>query len=155
MPKNASSLRFRKQSAHIMGLCLAYHVNLGLSLRKTAQDLRDIHNICISHTMVANYAKAAALLVKPFTDNFNYPKSDTFVADETYIKVKGIKDYLWLIMDAVSRSIIGYRVSDNRGVGPCILAMRMAFKNIVKLPKHLSLSLTDILPIPWLHSSLL
>ena len=38
-------------------------------------------------------------------------------------------------MDAVFRSIIGYRVSDNRGVGPCILAMRMAFKNIVKLPK--------------------
>lgn len=38
-------------------------------------------------------------------------------------------------MDAVSRSIIGYRVSDNRGVGACILAMRMAFKNIVKFPK--------------------
>lgn len=75
------------------------------------------------------------MLVKPFTDNFNYPKSDTFVADETYIKVKGIKGYLRLIMDAVSRSIIGYRVSDNRGVGACILAMRMAFKNIVKLPK--------------------
>ena len=43
--------------------------------------------------------------------------------------------YLWLIMDAVSRSVIGYRVSNIRGVGPCILAMRMAFKNIVKLPK--------------------
>lgn len=66
--------------------------------------------------MVANYAKTAALLVKHFTDNFNYPKSDTFVADETYIKVKGIKGYLWPITDAVSRSIIGYRVSDNRGV---------------------------------------
>ena len=35
-----------------------YHVNLGLSLRKTAQALRDIHNIRISHTMVANYAVA-------------------------------------------------------------------------------------------------
>ena len=38
-------------------------------------------------------------------------------------------------MYAVSLSIIGYRVSDNSGVRPCILAMRMAFKNIVKLPK--------------------
>lgn len=72
------------------------------------------------------------MLIKPFTDNFNYPKSDTFVSDETYIKVKG---YLRLIMDAVFRSTIGYRASDNRGVGPCILAMSMAFKNIVKLPK--------------------
>ena len=135
LPKNASSLKFRKQSAHIMGLCLTYHVNLGLSLRKTRQALYDIHNIKISHTMVANYAKTAALLVKPFVDNFNYPKSDTFVADETYIKVKGVKGYLWLIMDAVSRSIIGYKVSDNRGVGACIMAMRMAFKNITELPK--------------------
>jgi len=135
LPKNASSLKFKKQSAHIMGLCLTYHVNLGLSLRKTRQALYDIHNIKISHTMVANYAKSAAVLVKPFVDNFNYQKSDTFVADETYIKVKGVKGYLWLIMDAVSRSIIGYRVSDNRGVGACIMAMRMAFKNITEIPK--------------------
>ena len=136
LPKNASSLKFKKQSAHIMGLCLTYHVNLGLSLRKTRQALDDIHNIKISHTMIANYAKTAASLVKPFVDNFNYDKSDTFVADETYIKVKGVKGYLWLIMDAVSRSIIGYRVSDNRGVGACIMAMRMAFKNITEIPKN-------------------
>lgn len=135
IPKNASSLYFRKQSAYIMGLCLTYHVNLGLSLRKTAQALKDIHNINISHTMVANYAKTAAIMVKPFTDNFKYQKSETFVADETYIKVKGVKGYLWFIMDAVSRSVIGYRVSDNRGVGACILAMRMAFKNIREIPK--------------------
>ena len=33
------------------------------------------------------------------------------VADETYIKVRGVKGYIWFIMDAVSRSILGYRVS--------------------------------------------
>ncbi|MFP4697735.1 MAG: hypothetical protein ACLFMO_03420 [Eubacteriales bacterium] len=53
-----------------MGLCLSYHVNLGLSLRKTAEALRDIHNIKISHTMVANYARTAAVIIKPFVDNF-------------------------------------------------------------------------------------
>ena len=37
-------------------------------------------------------------------------------------------------MDAVSRSILGYQVSDNRSVGPCILAMRMAFRGMKKLP---------------------
>ena len=39
-------------------------------------------------------------------------------------------------MDAAKRSIIGYQISDNRGVGPCILAMRMAFRNLKKLPKN-------------------
>lgn len=39
-------------------------------------------------------------------------------------------------MDAAKRSIIGYQVSNNRGVGLCILAMRMAFQHLKKLPEH-------------------
>ena len=136
MPDRAFSFEFREKSARIMGLCLAYHVNLGLSLRRTALAMRDIHNVRISHTMVANYAKAAAVFVKPLVDNFNYKLSETFIADETYIKVHGKKGYVWLIMDAVSRSVIGYRVSDNRGVGPCILAMRLAFRNVKFISKN-------------------
>jgi len=128
--KNASTLSFRKNNAHIMSLCLTFHVNLGLSLRKTSIALDDLYGIKVSHTMVANYCKTAAVVIKPFVDNFDYKKSETFIADETYIKVKGVKGYIWFIMDAVSRSVIGYKVSDNRSVGPCILAMRMAFKGI-------------------------
>ncbi len=135
LPDHASSLQFRKQSAHIMGLCLTYSVNLGLSLRKTALAMKEIHGVDISHTMVANYLKTAACVIKPFVDTYDYKRSSTFVADETYIKVKGVKGFVWFVMDAVSRSIIGYRVSDNRGVGACILAMRMAFQRIKELPK--------------------
>ena len=137
LPKNASSLKFSKHNAHIMSLCLTLHVNLSLSLRKTAQAMHDLYGIKISHQQVANYARTAALVIKPFVDNYDYKPSDTLVADETYIKVRGIKGYIWFIMDAVSRSILGYQVSDNRGVGPCILAMRMAFKDFKdKLPDH-------------------
>ena len=85
--------------------------------------------------MVSNYARTAALVIKPFVDNFDYEPSSTLTADETYIKVRGVKGYVWFIMDAVKRSILGYQVSDNRGVGSCILAMRMAFRNFKdKLP---------------------
>ena len=126
----------RKHDSHVMSLCLTMHVNLQLSLRKTAQALKDLYGIEISHQQVANYCKTAALVVKPFVDNYNYPKSSVFTADETYIKVRGIKGFIWFIMDAASRSIIGYRVSDNRGVGPCILAMRQAFLHLKELPKN-------------------
>lgn len=137
LPKNSSSLKFSKHNAHIMSLCLTLHVNLGLSLRKTAQAMKDLYGIKISHQMVANYARTAALVIKPFVDNYNYEPSNTLVADETYIKIRGIKGYIWFIMDAVSRSILGYQVSDNRGVGPCILAMRMAFRGFKnKLPEN-------------------
>ena len=118
-----------------MSLCLTMHVNLGLSLRKTSQALKDLYNIKISHQQVANYARTAALVIKPFVDNYDYQTSKVFTADETYIKVRGVKGYLWFIMDAAKRSIIGYQVSDNRGVGPCILAMRMAFRHLKKLPE--------------------
>lgn len=136
LPKNSSSLKFTKHSSYIMSLCLTIHVNLGLSLRKTAQALKDLYNINISHQQVANYARTAALVIKPFVDNYDYEPSNTMTADETYIKVRGVKGYVWFIMDAVKRSILGYQVSDNRSVGPCILAMRMALRNFKeKLPQ--------------------
>lgn len=136
LPPNASSLKFRKHTTHVMGLCLTLHVNLGLSLRKTSQALKELYNIQISHTAIANMAKTAAVIIKPFVDNFDYPVSEAMVADETYTKVRGVKGYVWFIMDFISRSIIGYQVSDNRGVGPCILAMRMALRRFKKLPEN-------------------
>ena len=135
LPKNSSSLKFTKNNAHIMSLCLTLHVNLQLSLRKTAQAMFDLYGVKISHQQVANYCKTAALCVKPFVDTFDYQPSNTLVADETYIKVRGLKGFVWFIMDAASRSILGYQVSDNRSVGPCILAMRMAFRHWEKLPE--------------------
>lgn len=134
LPKWATNFKFKRQNAHVMGLCLTYHVNLGLSLRKTAQALKEIHNINISHTMVGNYARTAAIIIKPFVDAYDYKPSNALAADETYIKVKGIRGYIWFIMDTVSRSILGYQVSDTRAVGPCILAMRMAFEKYKEFP---------------------
>ena len=71
--------------------------------------------------------------IKKYVD---YDVKNVFTADETYIKIRGIKGYIWFIMDAAKRSIIGYQISDNRGVGPCILAMRQAFKGMEKLPEN-------------------
>lgn len=135
LPKNASSLKFSRHNAHVMSLCLTLHVNLGLSLRKTSQALKDLYNISVSHQQIANYCKTAAICIKPFVDQYPYEKGGLFTADETYIKVRGIKTYVWLIMDAATRSVIGYQVSDSRGVGPCILAMRMAFRGLAELPE--------------------
>ena len=120
--------------AHLdMGLCLTYKTNLGLLLRKTSQALKDIHGISIFHQQVANYCKTAVICIKPFTENYDYNSGNVFTADETYIKVRGIRGYMWFIMDAAKRSIIGYRISSERDVVACILAMRMAFAHLKKL----------------------
>lgn len=136
LPKNASSLKFSKFDSNVMGLCLTMHVNLGLSLRKTSQALKDLYNISISHQQVANFCKTASICIKPFVDNYDYDAGNVFTADETYIKIRGVRAYIWFIMDVAKRSIIGYRISTERDVGACILAMRMAFRHFKKLPEN-------------------
>ncbi|MBE0573985.1 DDE-type integrase/transposase/recombinase [Candidatus Dojkabacteria bacterium] len=134
MPKGSVNLAFRHFSPHILGLSLTYLVNLGLSTRATSRALWEIHGVKISHVTVSRYAKTAAALAKPFVDNYNYKPTNYLAADETYIKVKGIRHYVWFIMDAIKKSILGYRVSNTRDVGPCILAMRMAFAKFKNFP---------------------
>ena len=136
LPKNASSLKFSKFDSNVMGLCLTMHVNLGLSLRKTSQALKDLYNISISHQQIANFCKTASICIKPFVDNYDYDPGNVFTADETYIKIRGVRAYIWFIMDVAKRSIIGYRISTERDVGACILAMRMAFRHFKKLPEN-------------------
>lgn len=131
---NATTFNFKKFNPHILGLVLTYHVNLKLSTRQTAHALEEIHGFKLSHTTVANYAMTAAAVIKPFVDSYDYKPSNILSADETYIKKLGVKHYVWFIMDACKKSIIGYQVSDTRSVGPCILAMRMAFEKFKKFP---------------------
>ncbi len=80
--------------------------------------------------------KTASICIKPFVDNYDYGTSNVFTVDETYIKIRGVKAYIWFTMDTASRSLVGYQVSNNRGVGPCILAMRRAFKHLKELPQN-------------------
>lgn len=134
LPKNASSLAFRKFSPHVMGLCLTYLINCGLSTRATSRVMREVHGVDISHTQIANYATTAAYCIKPFVDSYDYKPSNFLSADETYTKVKGSKRYVWFIIDAIKKSILGYRSSDSRDTVPCILAMRMAFDKFKKFP---------------------
>ena len=134
MPKGAVNFTFRRFSPHIMGLCLSYNVNLGLSTRVTARALLEIHGVKISNAMVSKYAKTAATLVAPFVDSYDYNPTNYLVADETYTKVKGARRYVWFIMDAIKKSILGYQISDSRDTGPCILTMRMAFSKYKEFP---------------------
>ena len=121
-------------SPEIMGLCLTYNVNCGLSTRKTSQVLKEVHGIKISHVQVANYAYTASLIIKPFVDNFDYQPSNFLAADETYTKVKGSKRYVWFVMDAIKKSILGYHSSEYRDTIPCILTLRMAFDKFKEFP---------------------
>jgi transposase-like protein len=134
MPKGGVNFNFRKFSPHILGLCLTYVVNCALSTRKTQAVLREVHGVVISHTMVARYVKTASAIVAPFVNDFDYKPTNYAAGDETYTKVKGVKHYVWFVMDVIKKSIIGYAVSSERSLAPCMLAMRRAFSKYKEFP---------------------
>jgi len=134
LPEGSVNFNFRKFSPHILGLCLTYVVNCGLSTRKTREVLREVHGVVISHAMVARYVATASAILAPFVQDFDYRPTNYLAGDETYIKVKGIKHYVWFVMDVIKKSVVGYAVSSERSLEPCMLAMRRAFSKFTKFP---------------------
>lgn len=55
--------------------------------------------------------------------------------DETYIKVKGIKHYVWIIMDAYKMSILNYKLSDKIATHSYILVMHMPLDKFKNFPE--------------------
>lgn len=98
-------------SPHTMGLILSYYVNYGMSSRLVSSIMRDIHGVNISHQTVINHANAAATLLKPFVDNYEYPLTSSICGDETYIKVNGKWHYVFFIIDTVKKIITSHHLS--------------------------------------------
>jgi transposase-like protein len=86
----------------------------------TADALRRIHGISISHQSVINYANAAALHLGDFSDKHAPKPEGTCGADETYIIVNGITRYTWFIISKARRAICGWNLSETRGAEPAL-----------------------------------
>lgn len=110
-------------SIYIVGLCLTYHINYGLSSRQTSSILRDVHEVYISHQTVENYCKTASKIVHPVLEYYPYSLSSTFAADETYISILKKEHYVFFFFDAVKKIITSYRVFSKRDSLSAIKAM--------------------------------
>ena len=87
------------------------------SFRNIALILRTVMNIRVSHTTISNWCTKFAPLFHNIalelipTLNFN---SDEWHADETVVKIRGVKYYLWLIVDSETRFVLGFHLSRYR-----------------------------------------
>lgn len=101
-------------SQYVLGLCLTYHVNYGLSYRQTSSILKDIHEIDISYKTVENYCKSVSPTIQSLLEFYPYQLSDTIAADETYIKILGKTAYIFFYFDAIKKIVTSYRVFEKR-----------------------------------------
>ena len=105
---------------HTVGQVLTLTVSFGLSARMSAQAMKHLFGVRISHQTVINYTNAAAAQLSSFVDA-NSPKPDgPCAADETYIKVNGITRYTWFIISKIRRAICGWNLSESRESAPAL-----------------------------------
>lgn len=126
---------------NVLGLVLSLYISYANSARKTAHMLNDIFQIKLSHQTVLNYAKAASYYCHKFNLKNKGVVDETIAADETYIKIKGIDNYVWFVISAENKAILAYHLADNRGSIPAIAALHEA--NRTKPPDQETLITTD------------
>lgn len=87
------------------------------SFRNISLILRTTFNITVSHTTVGNWCRSFA----PMFDNMRINlipsldfNSDEWHADETVVKVAGVRHYIWFIIDAETRFVLGFHLSPHR-----------------------------------------
>jgi putative transposase len=112
---------------HAVGLCLTFSVSFGLSARMTAQALKRVFDIPISHQTVINYINASACYLSDFVDANCPDPCGPCPADETYIKVEGNTRYTWFLMSQQRRAICGYNLSETRGTEPALALINSCF----------------------------
>ena len=135
-----------RNSRHVLGLVLTYYINYGLSLRKTALILYEVHDIRISHQTIANYAQAASHLLFPWMDNFKHDLNSYHCGDETYVKVLGKKAYVFFMCDVKKKIITSYRIYMKRDTFSAIDAFYSVLRKFREIPENLEF-VVDVNPI--------
>ena len=88
-----------------------------LSTRAISRFLKASINFSVSHVAVHYWTKAFApwfhAVSTAFMASLNLA-SDEWHADETFIKIKGVTYYLWILLDSETRFVISFILSDKR-----------------------------------------
>jgi transposase-like protein len=85
----------------------------GESLRNTAKSLRLI-GVEVSHKTIYNWIHKYTALMDKYLEKITPQVSDTWRADELYVKIKGDMKYLFALMDDETRFWIAQEVADTK-----------------------------------------
>jgi putative transposase len=114
----------------------------GESLRNTMQSLK-LLGVEVSHQTVYNWIKKYVRLMRDYAEKIVPNVSDTWRADEIYVKVKGDLKYLFAIMDDETRFLIAQEVAETKEKHDARMLFHRAKRLMAKQPKTL---ITDGLP---------
>jgi putative transposase len=114
----------------------------GESLRNTMRSLK-LLGVEVSHKTVYNWIKKYVKLMKEYTESIVPNVSDTWRADEVYVKVAGDMKYLFAMMDDETRYWISQEVAETKDKHDARKLFIQARRLMKKQPKEF---ITDGLP---------
>ena len=114
----------------------------GESLRNTMTSLK-LLGVEVSHQTVYNWIKKYVRLMRDYAEKITPNVSDTWRADEIYMKIKGDQKYLFAMMDDETRFLIAQEVAETKEKHDARLLFFRAKRLMGKQPKTL---ITDGLP---------
>ena len=120
----------------------------GESLRNTMESLQ-LLGVEVSHQTVSNWIKKYVALMKDYTEKIVPNVSDTWRADEIYIKVKGNMKYLFSMMDDETRFWIAQEVAESKDKHDARNLLRMSKELMGKKPMTF---ITDGLALIMTHT---
>lgn len=127
-PQNAPvDLNRIHNNLYTVGLCLTFSVSFGLSARMSAQVLKRVFDISISHQTVINYINASASYLSDFVDANCPVPTGICAADETYIKIEGLTHYTWFIIARNRSAICAYNLSNSRDTEPALALLNSCY----------------------------
>jgi transposase-like protein len=108
----------------------------GESLRNTARSLKLLSSE-VSHQTVYNWIEKYTALMEKYLDKITPQVSDTWRADELFLKVKGNMKYLYALMDDQTRFWIAQEVADTKYTADIRPLFKLGKKIAHKQPKTL------------------
>jgi transposase-like protein len=114
----------------------------GESLRNVQKFLR-LQGVKVSHAAILKWIRKYVTLMGAYVEKIVPNVSDTWRADELYVKIKGDMKYLFALMDDETRFMIAQEVADSKYTHDARKLFQMGIKVTGKKPMTL---ITDGLP---------
>jgi len=108
----------------------------GESLRNVQKFLR-LQGVEVHHTTVYRWVRKYVALMEKYLDQMKPQVSDTWRADELYVKIKGNMKYLFAMMDDETRFWIAQEVADTKDTHDARHLFQMAKERTGKKPNLL------------------
>jgi transposase-like protein len=109
------NLGFEKLKASPQIVTSALELYFGGHSLRSAQRFLRLQGVNVTHQTVWNWIQKYVGLMEKYLDQITPQLSDTWRADELFVKIKGNMNYLFAMMDNETRYWIAQQVAENKG----------------------------------------